>query len=110
MTLDVAIRAVDYILTCENFKEDSVIWEFIGGEPFLEIDLIDSICDYIKLKMYELNHRWFNSYRFSFSTNGINYGNEKVQNYISKNLHHLSIGITIDGTEKNMILIAFGNQ
>lgn len=100
MTLDVAIRAVDYILTCENFKEDSVIWEFIGGEPFLEIDLIDSICDYIKLKMYELNHRWFNSYRFSFSTNGINYGNEKVQNYISKNLHHLSIGITIDGTEK----------
>ena len=100
MTLDVAIRAVDYILTCEDFKEESVIWEFIGGEPFLEIDLIDSICDYIKLRMYELNHRWFNSYRFSFSTNGINYGNEKVQNYISKNLHHLSIGITIDGTEK----------
>ena len=50
--------------------------------------------------MYRRNHHWFNSYRFSFSTNGINYDSEKVQRFIRKNKEHLSIGITIDGTEK----------
>lgn len=100
MTLEIAKQAIDYILDNEmDFKEESVIWDFIGGEPFLEIDLIDQICDYLKLEMYKRNHHWFNSYRFSFSTNGINYHTEKVQNFIKKNRDHLSIAITIDGTE-----------
>lgn len=103
MSWSVAKAAIDYILDRENdpnFAYESVAWEFIGGEPFLEIDLIDKICDYIKTEMYRRNHHWFNSYRFSFSTNGINYNSEKVQNFIAKNKDHLSIGITIDGTER----------
>lgn len=100
MTWDVAKKAIDYIFDHENdFKEESVIWDFIGGEPFLEIDLIDKICDYLKTEMYRRDHHWFNSYRFSFSTNGINYHEDKVQRFIKKNYNHLSIGITIDGTE-----------
>lgn len=100
MTWEVAKEAIDYILDHENeFKEESVIWDFIGGEPFLEIDLIDKICDYLKTEMYRRDHHWFNSYRFSFSTNGINYHEDKVQQFIKKNYSHLSIGITIDGTE-----------
>ncbi len=100
MSWDVAKKAVDYILNDkEFFPEKSVIWDFIGGEPFMEVDLIDKICDYIKLEMYKSNHPWFNSYRFSFSTNGINYHTEKVQEFIRKNREHLSIGITIDGTK-----------
>lgn len=101
MSWDVAKAAVDYILGHEaDFTEDSVIWDFIGGEPFLEIDLIDRICDYIKVELYRRNHHWFNSYRFSFSTNGINYDCDKVQKFIGKNRNHLSIGITIDGTKE----------
>ena len=101
MSLDVAKQAIDYILGREDeFREGSVIWDFIGGEPFLEIELIDKICDYLKAEMFRRDHQWFNSYRFSFSTNGINYHEEKVQRFIKKNLNHLSIGITIDGTEK----------
>lgn len=100
MSWDTAKKAIDYILDNENeFKEESVVWDFIGGEPFLEIELIDKICDYIKLEMYRRNHHWFNSYRFSFATNGINYNESHVQAYIQKNITHLSIGITIDGTE-----------
>lgn len=100
MSWNVAKKAIDYILDNENsFKEESVIWDFIGGEPFLEIDLIDRICDYIKEELFRRNHHWFNSYRFSFSTNGINYNSEKVQRFIEKNKSHLSIGITIDGTK-----------
>lgn len=101
MTWDVAKDAIDYILDREKeFREESVIWDFIGGEPFLEIDLIDKICDYLKTEMFRRNHHWFNSYRFSFSTNGINYHTEKVQRFIEKNHNHLSIGITIDGTKR----------
>lgn len=101
MSWEVAKQAIDYILDHEeDFKEESVVWDFIGGEPFLEIDLIDKICDYIKIELFKRNHHWFNSYRFSFSTNGINYDTEKVQNFIKKNIDHLSIGITIDGTKQ----------
>ena len=101
MSWPVAKDAIDYILQHEkDFPEESVVWDFIGGEPFLEIDLIDQICDYLKQEMFRLNHHWFNSYRFNFSTNGINYHEEKIQRFIAKNHNHLSIGITIDGTER----------
>ena len=100
MSWEVAKQAIDYILSHEeDMREESVVWDFIGGEPFLEIELIDKICDYLKVEMYRRNHHWFNSYRFSFSTNGINYHTDKVQHFIKKNREHLSIGITIDGTE-----------
>ena len=101
MSWDVAKQAIDYILSHEtDFPEKSVVFDFIGGEPFLEIDLIDRICDYIKTELYRRQHHWFDSYRFSFSTNGINYNTDKVQAFIKKNATHLSIGITIDGTQR----------
>lgn len=102
MPFEIAKNTIDYILdrpNDPNFTYESVVWDFIGGEPFLEIELIDQICDYIKTELFRRNHPWFNSYRFSFSTNGINYDSEKVQRFIRKNIDHLSIGITIDGTK-----------
>lgn len=101
MSWDVAKKAIDYILGHEEvFPEESVVWDFIGGEPFLEIDLIDRICDYLKVEMFRRDHHWFNSYRFSLATNGINYSSDKVQRFVSKNLDHLDIGISIDGTKQ----------
>lgn len=101
MTFETAKKAVDYILDNEYmFEEESVIWDFIGGEPLIEVELIDRISDYIKLKMYKMNHHWFNSYRFNLTTNGINYSSKAVQRYVEKNHDHLNIVITIDGTEK----------
>lgn len=103
MPWEIAKKAIDYIFEHEhdeNFAYESVVWDFIGGEPFIEIELIDKICDYIKSEMYRRDHHWFNSYRFAFSTNGLNYDSEKVQSFIKKNQRHLSIGITIDGTER----------
>ena len=80
MTWDVAKQAIDYILSHEeDMREESVVWDFIGGEPFLELELIDKICDYLKWEMYRRNHLWFMSYRFSFCTNGSNYHPDKVQ-------------------------------
>lgn len=101
MSFDIAKQAIDYILKNEDdFPEKGVIWDFIGGEPFLEIDLIDKICDYIKIELFRRNHHWFNDYLFAFTTNGLNYSSPKVQAFIEKNKKHISIGLTIDGTKR----------
>ena len=101
MPFDIAKRSLDYILSNRNlFPEDSVEIDFIGGEPMIEIDLIDKICDYFKLKTFEMNHPWFDHYRFSFATNGLQYNTPEVQRFLLKNQNHLSVEITIDGTEK----------
>ena len=51
MTFEIAQRAVDYILRNRDiFKEEAAIWSFIGGEPLLEIDLINKIN-----KKYKIN-------------------------------------------------------
>lgn len=100
MKIETAKKAVDYILSSkEFFNEKSVIWNFIGGEPLLEIDLIDEISDYIKMEMYKRDHPWFEDYAFNFATNGILYGTSAVQRYIDKNKNHLSIGISVDGNK-----------
>ena len=102
MSFEVAKSFIDYVISHENepeFATESVVWSFIGGEPFLEIELIDKICDYIKAELFRHNHHWFNSFHFSFSTNGINYHEKAVQEFIKKNQGHLGIGITIDGTK-----------
>lgn len=100
MNFELAKKAVDYFLhNAELFSTDSVIWEFIGGEPLLEIDLIDKIADYIKVQTYERNHKWFSQYRFNISTNGTLYHHESVRKFIKKNQNKCSIGISIDGTK-----------
>jgi len=101
MKFNIAKKSIDYILGDRViFNESAVIWDFIGGEPFLEIALIDQICDYIKVAMYELGHPWFENYRFNITTNGLLYNDMLVQKFIKKNSEHINISITIDGTKQ----------
>lgn len=100
MTFETAKKVIDYLLSeRETFNDKSVIWEFIGGEAFVEIELVDRITDYIKQQMFLRDHPWFNSYRLSFSSNGLLYGTPAVQKYIKKNKAHLSIGLSVDGNK-----------
>ncbi len=99
MSFDIAKRTIDYLVeNRELFPDQAVVWDFIGGEPLLEIDLIDRLCDYAREKMSREGHPWFQDHRFSLTTNGILYGTGKVQDFIGKNRSDLSIGVTIDGT------------
>ena len=99
MTWEIGKQTIDYILN-EFSQSKGIILDFIGGEPFLEIELIDRICDYFKVEAYKKELVCFNNYRFNVSTNGINYNSPKVQEFICKNKKHVSIGITIDGTKR----------
>jgi uncharacterized protein len=101
MSLTMAKRVVDYVLeNSQYWPAPGVVFDFIGGEPLMEIELIDATCDYIKKRMYTMDHPWFDDYRFSLSTNGLLYGDKKVQRFIKKNFHHMSISISMDGTQE----------
>ena len=99
MSFETAKRFIDYILTADINTSDDVIIDFFGGEPMIEMQLVDQISDYFKLRSYQLGHKWSWNYRFNFATNGVNYLSPEVQNYISKNWGKVSIGISIDGNK-----------
>ncbi|NFB54791.1 radical SAM peptide maturase, CXXX-repeat target family [Clostridium botulinum] len=101
MSFGTAKKAIDYILDNHDiFTSKAVIWDFIGGEPLLEIDLMDKIIDYIMMKTYKDNHPWFSFYRINISTNGILYNDEKVQKFLEKYKDKCSISISIDGNKE----------
>lgn len=101
MNFETAKEFIDYLLTTKDGNlSEAVILEFIGGEPFMEVALIDRICDYFKIKAYELKHIWYWNYRINICTNGLNYSNESVQNFIDKNYNKISVSITVDGTKQ----------
>lgn len=85
MNFSVAKKFIDYVLNSEMIKQHAVTLDFIGGEPLLEIELIDKICDYFKLKTYEMGISWYWNYRISICTNGVNYLDKRIQKFISKN-------------------------
>ncbi|MDR2650045.1 MAG: radical SAM peptide maturase, CXXX-repeat target family [Clostridiales bacterium] len=107
MTKETARKAVDTLLsqnTIHDYIDPSgdvraIILDFIGGEPLLQIELIDYICDYFKYQVYTRNHQ-FQNYMFSISTNGVLYDTPEVQKFIFKNRGRLSLSITIDGNKE----------
>lgn len=108
MSWDTAKAFIDLILASDERTAGYIqsrecpgaILDFIGGEPFLEIDLIQDISDYFIEQMILTDHPWLNRYRFAFSTNGTLFFEDKVQNYLKKHLSHVSMTVTLDGTKE----------
>ena len=104
MSFETAKTFIDQLLS-DNFERITtdntvgIIWEFIGGEPFLQIDLIQKITDYIYKVMTEKNHPWLFLSRISISSNGILYFDPRVQHYIQQYFTLLSLNISIDGNK-----------
>lgn len=101
LPLSIAKKAVNLILDHpQKWSQQGVVFDFIGGEPLLEIELIDAITCHIKRMLYQKNHPWFEEYRFNISTNGLLYEDESVQRFLQKNIAHTSIAISLDGSKK----------
>ena len=108
MSFDTAKRFADMILDARIDTnpylsiEDSpgIVFEFIGGEPFMNIDLISQISDYIVEKMIRENHPWRHKFMFSICSNGVAYMDEKVQAYMKKYKYNISFSISIDGNKE----------
>lgn len=108
MPFEVAQKFIDMLLeNDENTQQyldtktcDAIVIEFIGGEPFLEVDLMDQIMEYFIKRMIETDHPWQYNWRISISSNGTLYFEPKVQAFIKKWMEHLSFNISIDGNKQ----------
>ena len=78
MSFEVAKKFIDDLLT-NKYEIASVentcgiIFDFIGGEPLLEIELIDQILSYAMDKMIEMRHSWLVYSRANIGSNGLLY-------------------------------------
>lgn len=107
MKFEDAKKLIDMLLTGDERLGEyidantspGIIIEFIGGEPFLCVDLIDQICTYFYDKAIELMHPWATKFCISICSNGVLYFEPKVQKFLNKWRHNLSFSITIDGNK-----------
>jgi len=105
MDFDTAKTFIDLLLEDNNpyintQNSPGVIIEFIGGEPFLAIDVIDKITDYFIDQMIRRRHPWAKRFMISICSNGVLYFEPKVQAYLKKHMGHLSFSISIDGNKQ----------
>lgn len=108
MPLDIAKKFIDLLLdNDENTRQyidtrvkRAAILDFIGGEPFLEIELIDQIITYFTEQCILKDHPWQYNFMISMSSNGTLYFEPKVQEFIQKYKNHLSLSISIDGNKR----------
>ena len=90
MSWETAKKAVDMLLSAteENNQyinpaiSPGIIIEFIGGEPFLEVELIDRIVDYFKREARCLGHPWAEWYCISVCAGGVVCFGDGSQGYI----------------------------
>lgn len=107
MPFSVAKKFVDYLLDADETNtyinpviSPAIILDFIGGEPLLEIGLIDRIVDYFLDQAIKKHHPWATAYMISICSNGVLYFDPAFQAFIKKHRSHLSFSISIDGNKK----------
>ena len=105
MSLGTAIEFIENLVTdkydfVNRYNSPALILEFIGGEPFLEIDMTRKAYEYFLKRCYELNHPWFMLHRLSICSNGLLYFDKKVQDFFKDYASQISFNISIDGNKK----------
>lgn len=108
MSFEVAKKYIDLLLSGEKGFSDyvgldktpGIVLDFIGGEPLLEVELIDQIIDYFRERALELDHPWAQRYMCSISSNGTLYFEPNVQKFLAKHKNHLSFSVSIDGNKE----------
>ena len=108
MSFVTAKKLIDLLLSGEKGIKDyvspenspAIILEFIGGEPFLEVELIEQICDYFFEQTTDMLHPWATKYMISICSNGVSYFESEVQRFLNKYQNRISFSVTIDGNKE----------
>lgn len=83
-----------------NSKTSGLVIFFIGGEPFLNIDVMDDFCHYFIEQCIQKKPEWLLTLKFALSSNGDLLFDPKVQHWIKEFKDFLSIQITVDGPKE----------
>lgn len=89
MSFETAKNIIDLELGSEG--EETITIDFFGGEPFLEFDLMKSICEYVWSK------QWNKQYHFFVSTNGTLL-TPVIKKWLVDHKDQFWCGISYDGT------------
>lgn len=109
MSVDTGKQAVDFILNLyqqenQDLPINSLVkgftFQFIGGEPLMNIKTIQTICDYFVERCLNDFPDLLKFWRISMISNGTYYFNEEVQSFFKKYHNFLSFSITIDGPQE----------
>lgn len=107
MDFETAKKAIDTILDDDKLngymsskESPCLVLEFIGGEPLLEVKLMDRIIEYFRYKAIEMDHPWGTHHMISFTSNGTHYFHKDTQKFLQKYKDRLSFTITIDGNKE----------
>ena len=108
MTLETGKKICDLLI--ENINRDDgllgrntlkgLVLEFIGGEPLLYPELIEGIINYFFEKLYPIRPDLLPFVRISITTNGINFFNPKVHDFLKKYQSIISLTVSIDGIKE----------
>lgn len=74
-----------------------IVLDFIGGEPFLAVDVMEYACTRLLKRMFETAPEYLPFVRFSTCSNGVLYDDPKVQKFIDDWQGLLSFSVTLDG-------------
>ena len=109
MNKEVAQKAIDLLfkLYDEN-KEDNyinhhthgIVLDLIGGEPLMNVEVMDFIIQYFIQQCIRREHEWLTNFRANITSNGVLYFNKDFQDFLQKYKGLISLGITIDGPKE----------
>ncbi len=108
MTFDIAKTYLDMLFDndpkissyYDSSKMIGATFDFIGGEPWLQVGLIDQISNYIITELFRRKHKWAIRFMFSICSNGLLQDLPEVQKYLRKHKNHLCYNVSIDGNKK----------
>ena len=80
-----------------DLLNSSVVFDFIGGDALMRVDLLEEIFRFITTKMALLEDRFPRGYMFNITSNGTLFENPNVRSFCEKWKSVLSIGVSIDG-------------
>lgn len=108
MPFATAKKFIDLLLSGEKGFKDfispefskAIVLDFIGGEPLLQVDLIDKIVDYFQRETINKMHPWATNFIISICSNGVLYKEPNVQRFLQKYKDNLSFSVTLDGNKE----------
>lgn len=108
MSFETGKKAVNYLLNLYeqndsdfiNHQTKGIILDFIGGEPLLEAELIEKICDYWFVECWRRKIPLAAYTRISFATNGQSWFTPAAQHLFEKYHDMMSVTVSIDGVKE----------